>query len=119
MFVKNFFNYIIFIINNINILFLFFLHSNIICKCYNNAQSSAGLKNKSAGDLVVFFDLYDFKNHRVKWPGVEQQKEKDKQESIRLDNRELIALQEERIQEERRRMEGIIKEDANHCLPRW
>ena len=69
--------------------------------------------------LVVFFDLYDFKNHRVKWPGVEQQKEKDKQELIRLHNERLIALQEERIQEERRRMEGIIKEDANHCLPRW
>ena len=58
--------------------------------------------------LVVFFDLYDFKNHRVKWPGVEQQKEKDKQELIRLHNERLIVLQEERIQEERRRMEGII-----------
>ncbi len=30
--------------------------------------------------LFVFFALYDFKNHRVNWPGVEQQKEKDKQE---------------------------------------
>ncbi len=43
----------------------------------------------------------------------------NKQELIRLHNERLILLQEERIQEERRRMEGIIKEDANHCLPRW